>query len=107
VTPAPEQTPRPVPNHEDGSSARTGYDTLDAAYGAATVQLILELRPDLPIPVAASLAVELLEQARVDAAWVERRASVDPHVTVASFNRHAGHSYAQRRALELQAVHDG
>jgi hypothetical protein len=79
----------------------TPYDVLDAAYGAATVELLREVRPDLPVPLIRSLAVELLDQASRDAAWLERRASTDPAVTRASTNRHVGDPYHARHDREL------
>lgn len=78
------------------------YDTLDAAYGSAVCHLIVELRPDLPVPVVRSLAVEVVDRAHAGAAWLGRRQAVDPHVLAASRNRHTGRTYQQRRSEEIR-----
>jgi hypothetical protein len=88
----------------DTMSTAIGYGVIDAEYGAAIVELLLEIRPSLPVPVARSLAVEVVDRARAGAAWAERRAGVDRQVLRASFNRHAGVTYSERRARELAAI---
>jgi hypothetical protein len=82
------------------------YSVADAALGAAIVATIRELRPNLPIPVARSLAVEIIDKAKADATWLEIRAATDSHVLAASRNLHIGHSYATRREEELSNALD-
>lgn len=84
------------------SPALAVYDVYDAAFGARAVDLIRELRPDIAIPVIRSLACELIDVARADAAWLQRRQSLDKHVEAAAHNKHVGRSYQLRRAQELE-----
>jgi short subunit dehydrogenase-like uncharacterized protein len=101
MTTGQEVDTRLQPGTDTMVTSAIGYGVIDAEYGSAIVELIREVAPHIPIPVARSLAVEVVDRARAGAAWAERRAGVDKQVLRASYNRHAGHTYSERRAREL------
>jgi hypothetical protein len=63
------------------------------------VALIAELRPDIPLSVAASLVVECLDLSAcmiLDGEWARARQAIWPEAIRAAHSRHAGQSYADR-----------
>ena len=75
---------------------------------AALTGLLLELRPDLPPPIAESLLREALDLAAdviLDLDWARQRAQLYPEaVAVAHMTKHVLTSYADRRAREIEAA---
>jgi hypothetical protein len=68
---------------------------------AAFTDLLCEVCPNLPPAVASSLVVERLDEvadAVLDAEWAKQRARLYPVALRLAHNRHAGRSYAERRA---------
>jgi hypothetical protein len=64
-----------------------------ADLAAPVVRLISELRPDLPLPVIASLTVQALDEgadAVLDAEWSRQRQAAYPAAIAAAHRRHTG-----------------
>lgn len=69
-------------------------------------QLLLELRPDMPVSIAESLVREALDNtadAILDAQWAQARARLYPDAVAAAHGRHML-PYAVRRAREMAAA---
>jgi hypothetical protein len=77
-----------------------------ADIGSPVVGLLSELT-GIPLPVCASLVVERLDtygDCVLDAEWAKERARLWPQAVRSAHSRHAGTSYAARRAQELADV---
>ena len=78
-----------------------------ADLAAPLVELIAELRSDIPLPIIATLVVAALDKAAdtaLDEAWARQRAAAWPDGVALAHNKHVGTSYAQRRAGESEAA---
>jgi hypothetical protein len=87
---------------EPVTSVDEGIPTV-ADIGSPIVELIAELRPDLPLSVASSLVVERLDEfadTLLDEAWARQRQRLYPEAVRSAHSRHAGRGYERRRAAE-------
>jgi hypothetical protein len=94
---APTASPIRILSHEPPPPTR-------ADLAAPIVDLISELRSDIPLPIIATLVVEALDKAAdtaLDKAWARQREAAYPAALRLVHNRHAGHTYAERRAREV------
>jgi hypothetical protein len=98
---------KPTTTKRQAVSVSVGHEPRSAADLAfAIVSLIAELRPDIPLPVIASLVVETLDLAActiLDGEWAEARQALWPEAIKLAHSRHTA-SYAERRAREWADV---
>lgn len=74
-----------------------------ADWATPLVEMVIELRPDLAVPVAASLVVEALDEHAdniLDLEWAKQRRAMYPAALRLAHSRHQK-PYAERRRLEL------
>jgi hypothetical protein len=95
------------PDKQDRPARGTGRPGADSGQSASSVQiladLILELRPDIPLSIAESLVCEALDAAAdaiLDLEWARTRARLYPDAVRLAHGRHMA-PYAVRRAREL------
>lgn len=89
------ETGRPGADSGQSSSSLESLDPL--------AQLLLELRPDLAVPIAESLVREALDNtadAILDVQWAQARARLYPDAIASGHSRHML-PYAVRRAREI------
>jgi len=73
----------------------------------ALVELVRELRPDIPSVIAESVVVEALDRAAgdvLDASWARARECLYPRAVMSASRRFWGSTYQDRRATELEAA---